>query len=636
MQMTVTYEIASDVISYKLGKGCDQCASFDDGWMTDHCSTRYPFICRRPENPVTAKTPTSPPVISGGCREQFQQIGNKCFFVGGKDNDSFVSIEAASTACHKFGDGYLLASISSASEQAFVTTLMYNLPHDLWIGLRFHKRLGYTWEDNSRRQYSNWRLGETFGVQQRRGFVAYGMFQRKMTKTCAVMMFSGSSISSIGKWKASKCDLKLPYLCQGPTISAIPVATPASGPCPTSYTSFRTDCYRVYTQPLNWSDALSVCQSAGSSLISITDIFEDSYVKVLTLNKIELFWIGLKWLTDEEEFLWTDQLELSYTKWAADQPTISQEDSCVVNKDGSWNVTDCSEKYPFICKRSSSEDITGTVSKMPPLLQPTSSLAYCFNQYWRSFGDYCYYLSIKHAQTWSTANQICRLMGMELVSVHSKLETQFIMQEVQENLPDDMTESFQTHGIKLWTGLRRSGSGYYQWSDLSALGYIDWHDGEPKIGKTLEWCVEMTGLSGHWSSLPCTERRGFVCKVAKVTPSTPVPSTTVEVNIPGEFFPGRPDYNPNRSGNQPSYFDPQRASEDHPKKSLSSGQIAGIVLGMAGFLVIVVCAAVVVRRIQTGAKYTRSQQGFDNALYTSDNQSVFVEDSFDDQGLSRS
>lgn len=47
----------------------------------------------------------------------FVVLGNKCFFIGGREKEDYLTSNAAAAACQNFGKGYFLASISSASEQ---------------------------------------------------------------------------------------------------------------------------------------------------------------------------------------------------------------------------------------------------------------------------------------------------------------------------------------------------------------------------------------------------------------------------------------------------------------------------------------------------------------------------------------
>ncbi|MCI4386992.1 hypothetical protein PGIGA_G00069090 [Pangasianodon gigas] len=54
----------------------------------------------------------------------------------------------------------------------------------------------------------------------------------------------------------------------------------------------------------------------------------------------------------------------------------------------------------------------------------------------------------------------------------------------------------------------------WAWTDLSALGFTNWAQGEPSGGGhngTREDCVEMY-KDGTWNDNSCFEKRGFVCK----------------------------------------------------------------------------------------------------------------------------
>lgn len=54
----------------------------------------------------------------------------------------------------------------------------------------------------------------------------------------------------------------------------------------------------------------------------------------------------------------------------------------------------------------------------------------------------------------------------------------------------------------------------WAWTDLSALGFTNWAQGEPNgdgHAGTREDCVEMY-KDGKWNDNSCLEKRGFVCK----------------------------------------------------------------------------------------------------------------------------
>jgi len=56
----------------------------------------------------------------------------------------------------------------------------------------------------------------------------------------------------------------------------------------------------------------------------------------------------------------------------------------------------------------------------------------------------------------------------------------------------------------------------WAWTDGSALGYVNWADGEPgeafkpgEVGE--EGCVELNS-DGRWNDINCLQKRGFACR----------------------------------------------------------------------------------------------------------------------------
>ncbi|KFZ50020.1 Macrophage mannose receptor 1, partial [Podiceps cristatus] len=57
--------------------------------------------------------------------------------------------------------------------------------------------------------------------------------------------------------------------------------------------------------------------------------------------------------------------------------------------------------------------------------------------------------------------------------------------------------------------------GQLLWQDNSALGFVNWGEGQPSEDQ-LDYCVELSAFSGYWSIVPCSSQKGFICKRPKI------------------------------------------------------------------------------------------------------------------------
>jgi hypothetical protein len=78
-----------------------------------------------------------------------------------------------------------------------------------------------------------------------------------------------------------------------------------------------TDCYFVYSSPLNWVTAEESCTNGGH-LTSISDVFQNSFlqntIKSLLYN-VDAVWIGGNTLITPGNWTWSDQTPFKYENW---------------------------------------------------------------------------------------------------------------------------------------------------------------------------------------------------------------------------------------------------------------------------------------------------------------------------------
>lgn len=560
--------------------GEESCVQIDtttgNKWQDRNCGIGFPFICKRAESSIEPiPTPSSAPA-GGGCPDDWYFHSGRCYYVGGTEEGDRFDWQTAKAICTNSlvnpGEKGNLATIHSHEEQVLFTSMLKFFPVDVWIGLSDLVIDGqFQWTDQYPVTYTNWKPGKPDNAD---------------LNDCVELQ---NDYDFAGIWSNVRCSNQMGYICQknaDPDLG--PDAVEDFGPCTLSgfsdYRAYGESCFKFIPQRMNYEAARQNCLSDGATLASILDTYDQAFIELtLDINKRDDAWIGLTDTNpnqDDVEFAWEDGWPIFFTKWGQGEPSQNFGEGCVyTSAQGGWNNTVCSEQHYSICKT--------TTAEKPLTVAPVEGEC---SEGWTDSGSACYwYENTATAVSWAEGRYVCQQAGGDLTSIHSKAENEFIR---------DLVGTIGVSGRSVWIGLRKNDLGGYDWSDGTALDYTHWDNEEPSDSYrgTPENCGEMyTDQYAKWNDVDCHSRTGYVCKMSKT-----------------------------KEGEEPGTKSPPE-----PVSGMSSGAIAGIVIGSLILLCMVIFLVYFIffRGPTTPPPSTTVDipSGFDNITYKSSDTPTVTE-----------
>ncbi|XP_065117903.1 macrophage mannose receptor 1-like isoform X1 [Paramisgurnus dabryanus] len=513
-------------------------------WNDINCGYSLPSICKRSADFVnTTMSPTTVP--ASGCAPEWTLFRGKCY----KLFDNKMSWRQSRDHC--ISNGSNLVSVRSHTEQFFITTLMVSAVDDVWIGLNdIVSEKNFMWTDNRAVRYTNWLKGEPSelgGMEEffRRRHIKLWyqrpfLHHRMEYMDCVVMVKHPERFT--GKWKVGACKDERGFICKRNTDSQL--SAPVTTAVPQKYSSLGNDSYKVQLEKMSWDEARRQCKADDADLASVLNSISQAYTSLQVDKLKEPLWIGLNSNLTLGLYRWVDNWFLSYSKWATGEPKNNL--ACVyIDTDGDWKTAACNNTYYSLCKRS-----TVFAPTDPPQL-PGNCPESDHRNSWIPFRGHCYTFMTSTSDIWVHATVECIRIGASLVSIEDPIESQFIRQNL---------EIVQDEVKSVWIGLHPSHMGDWMWIDNTVVEYTNW---KPEMPDDVKKCVEVQSDTGMWSTSSCNDRRGYICKTAKVIPPAEKPSVSVT---------------------------PTTAKSSVPDLQVSAGIAVGVVLviiavtGLAGFL----------------------------------------------------
>jgi len=257
--------------------------------------------------------------------------------------------------------------------------------------------------------------------------------------------------------------------------------------CPDDrYTVIGTDCYFISGNIHTGSSAHQYCKKNGGEAAVIESKEELDLLKRRVLTTTVYLGVSLqKYRTAQFEDALRKDGHTGFTAFDAEEPNNYGAEDCVIadkSRGFKWKDVSCTELHPVLCKAP------GVVSEQPS----------CDNDQHLFNGTTCFWLSSRYGarHKWTEANEMCKRRGMELASLHSKEEQDFLWGKT---------------GVTTWIGLRdHAAEGVFAWSDGTPLDFTSWWDGEPRGDEKRDCVVMLSGRDGKWSEWKCENYRSRV------------------------------------------------------------------------------------------------------------------------------
>ncbi|XP_072553634.1 C-type mannose receptor 2-like isoform X2 [Paramormyrops kingsleyae] len=227
--------------------------------------------------------------------------------------------------------------------------------------------------------------------------------------------------------------------------------------------------FTLINQHMNWSSAQNYCRHSYTDLATVRNKEDNDLIHKMVTSGIQP-WIGL--FNDTWE--WSDLSNSSFRNWKIGQ-NDNQKNTCAlaqVTWPGTWDMTPCDEKHPFICYDDN-------------LILVNSNM------------------------TWNEALNYCRTNYSDLVSVHNE--------EIQYWVSRRAEKASTEH---VWLGLRFSCSlNFWFWVSAENVCYQNW---APNNISNNNFCGNTGAVQSkdphYWVSLPETKELNFICTKIQAGP----------------------------------------------------------------------------------------------------------------------
>ena len=293
--------------------------------------------------------------------------------------------------------------------------------------------------------------------------------------------------------------------------TALTTTTTTTTERPLSWRTFKGAEYAKVLESCTWSQARTICQSAGGDLAKISDYAIQRFLNSFGSSD-KTYWIGATDVATEGTWVWQDNSQVVYTNWnRCPAPSDDTAKNCAAlqkDENGRWSHNDCEQtKHGVVCERGTS----------------TSEL---FNTVFRS-GEFAYIVNEECIKTRQRAKDACTALGADMATYSDS----DIRSKVEEFFRDDNNMINEDY----WIGL----------NDINSERNLEWDNGEAySYGHFVYWashsnsrdCVVVYNSNEQWDVVDCNdENNGVMCMKGRYEPPDPVPAE-ISNRQTGKFF----------------------------------------------------------------------------------------------------
>uniref|UniRef100_A0A8B9EAP9 C-type mannose receptor 2 n=1 Tax=Anser cygnoides TaxID=8845 RepID=A0A8B9EAP9_ANSCY len=470
------------------------------GWQNRDCGIALPYVCKKKPNATADPFLTdSWSEVKVDCEPSWQSFQSNCYRLVGEKK----SWQDAKKTCLRSGGD--LVSIHTLSELEFVTKQIKQDVEELWIGLNDLKlQMNFEWSDGTPVRFTYWHPFEPNNF-------------RDSLEDCVTIW------GPEGRWNDSPCNQTLPSICKKPGRVSQEKEEDDHG-CRKGWKWHSPSCFWLGEDRVTYSDARKLCSDYGSTLVTITNRFEQAYVSSLIYGwDGEYFWTALQDINETGAFRWLSGDEVMYTHWNRDQPGYNK-GGCVALATGSsmglWEVKNCSTfKAKYICR----QNLGTPVNPELPSPYPTPSLTGACPPGWSADPKlrHCYKVfnfdKLQEKKTWIAAQEFCRELGAQLLSLGSYEEEHFVANTLNKIFGESEPEIHEQHWF--WIGLNRrdpAGDRSWRWSDGLGFFYHNF-DRSNYDDDDIRNCAVLDLASLQWMPMQCEAQLDWICKLPKGT-----------------------------------------------------------------------------------------------------------------------
>jgi len=437
-----------------------------------------------------------------GCPAKYHLVGSKCYFVSHyMDNEArkapiFCEIQQGSLSVLKSFQEILLLRHST-----LLNATTYVISADI---TGFARDQGYRESTNM-------------------GFNPLAPLPSELTDEDCVAVDGAENL----RWRKVDCATKHAVLCEAAMTGSLasstpkPVAEPTSEPEPPLYCwegarRKGSHCYwSDDSQTYTFAEAQHECRARGMELPSVHSREENIFIQGRAESKWS--WLGLKKDAGDARFSWADGTALDYEKWAPCPPGgVSFACAALEWEAGTWRDLPCATPLGLLCKSPAQTTpvVLTTTASTTPATTPTTTTTTTTTPRVPScppgshrFKLSCFHTNTRRFFTNHQARGYCTALGMQLASVHSQEENDFLR---------DLVDG----GGRAWISLEDAKKeGMFEWGDGTHLNYKNWRSStdEPSSGEAADCAVMYARQrtdAGTWGDYWChySDTVGVACR----------------------------------------------------------------------------------------------------------------------------